>query len=256
MLELYHWEPVSHSARVLIALHEIGVEYESHYVDLLEFDQFDQEFLAINKAGQVPALVTGRSVLTESTLINEYLAESYPDAGLAPTDAKGWYDLQTWSKWIDYNLSSSLATLATRQYLAPQLASGDADALRAAVEKIPVAERKPGWELAVGGDYSDEIVANSERKVRLVVERMETKLGERDWLVGESYSMADINTFAMLSSLARVVPDLVNTESAPLSMVWIERIASRPAVKSALETNNRFETGSMFAPGPEHSRWG
>ena len=46
MIELYHWEPVSHSARVLICLNEIGVEFESHYVDLLEFEQFSKEFLA------------------------------------------------------------------------------------------------------------------------------------------------------------------------------------------------------------------
>ena len=54
MLELFHWEPVSHSARVLICLHEIGVEFKSHYVDLMEFEQFSGDFLALNPAGQVP----------------------------------------------------------------------------------------------------------------------------------------------------------------------------------------------------------
>lgn len=256
MLELYHWEPVSHSARVLITLQEIGVEYRSHYVDLLEFEQFDAEFLGVNKAGQVPALIAGDQVLTESTLINQYLAESYPDAQLAPTDAKGWYDVQTWSKWIDYNLASALATLATQRYLAPELATMDAEALQEAVAKIPVAERKPGWEIARANDYSDEVVADSKRKVKLVTERMESVLAERDWLAADRYSIADIDTFAMIASLARVAPDVVNADATPLTMAWAKKIAARPAVTDSLAKNNRFEAGTMFAPGPEHSRWG
>jgi GST-like protein len=256
MIELYHWEPVSHSARVLIALHEIGVDYEGHYVDLLDFQHFTEEFLGVNKAGQVPALVNNGVILTESTLINEYLAESFPQAGLAPTDALGWYGVQTWSKWIDYNLSSSLGTLATRKYLAPHLATMDANEIADAIAKIPVAERKPGWEMSLANDYSDEIVANSERKVKLVVERMETVLKKNDWVAGNEYSIADINTFAMLSSLANVSPDIVNAAAAPRTMKWLTRIGARPAVQAALATNRKFDQGAMFAPGPEHSRWG
>jgi glutathione S-transferase len=256
MMELYHWEPVSHSARVMICLREAGADYKAHYVDLLEFEQFSEEFLGVNKAGQVPALVTDGVVLTESSLITEYIAERYPGAGLAPTDAKGWYDTQTWSKWVDYNLSSSLATLATRKYLAPHLATMDADDIEKAVAKIPVAERRPGWEMASANDYSDEVVANSRRKVRLVIERMEKILESKLWLVGENYSIADINTYAMVVSLQDVAPDDINAGKSPNTMRWLKRIDARPAVSDTLADFRKHATGTMFAPGPEHSRWG
>lgn len=252
MIELFHWKPVSHSAKVLICLNEAGIEYESRFVDLLAFDQFGEEFLAMNPAGQVPVLRVDGTAMTESSLINEYVAEQYPDAGLAPTDPLGWYRCQTWSKYIDYNLSSSLATLGCREYLAPLLQSRDAKDVAAAIAAIPVAERRPGWQKAAGAD-SDDDVANSERKVRLVVERCEAVLADAEWLACDGYSIADINTFAMLHGLADVAPDLVNGDAAPNTWRWFEAILRRPAVKAALAMHADVEG---FAPGPEHSRWG
>jgi len=111
MLELYHWEPVGHSLRVLICLHEIGDSYRTHYVDALKFEQFSADFLKLNPLGQLPVLKSNGVAMAESVLLNEYLAESYPDSQLAPADPVGWYNVQVWSKFVDYNLASSLATL-------------------------------------------------------------------------------------------------------------------------------------------------
>jgi GSH-dependent disulfide-bond oxidoreductase len=253
MLELLHWKPVSHSAKVLICLHETGVEFESRFVDLLAFEQFADAFLDLNPLGQVPVLRVDGEVLSESSLINEYLAESYPDAGLAPTDPLGWYQCQAWSKFIDYNLSSAAATLGCQKYLAPLLARRERGALLASIEAIPVAERRAGWRDAARNAYGDDVIANSERKVRLVLERMESVLDDAKWLVAGRYSIADINTFAMLDTLRDIVPQLVNRDVAPKSMQWLQRIAARPAVAAAL---SGYGEVAGFAPGPEHSRWG
>lgn len=256
MIELYHWEPVSHSAKVLICLREIGVDYESHYVDLLGFEQFSEDFLKLNPFGQVPVLRHNGVSMSESSLINEYLAESFPDAGLAPTDSLGWYNTQIWSKYIDYNLSPSLGTLGCRKYLVPLLRERDSDELNNIIASIPVAERQPGWQLAADGDYTDDMVSNSERKVVLVIKRMEEILAGADWLVGNDYSIADINTFAMVESLRDLVPKIVNDDNSPNTLNWLHKVAARPAVKEALDTNRKHEVGAVFAPGPEHSRWG
>jgi glutathione S-transferase len=256
MIDLYHWEPVSHSARVLICLHEIGVDYRSHYVDLLEFEHFGEEFLAMNRNAQVPVLCNGDVCLTESSLINEYLAESYPEAGLASFDALGWYRIQTWSKWIDYNLSSSLGTLGTRKYLAPALARRDRAAFEAAVARIPVVERRTGWALALGSDYAEDLIANSRRKLELVVMRMEQELGSRPWVAGDRYSIADINTFAMIHAFSEIEPDIVSAMKAPNTIAWHDRILERGPVRAALAAHRRYPDGPIYAPGPEHSRWG
>jgi glutathione S-transferase len=254
MIELYHWEPVSHSARVLICLQEIGVEYQSHYVDLLAFEQFSDRFLALNPAAQVPVLSNDGVTMTESALINQYLAETFPDAGLAATDALGWYNTIIWSTYIDYNLSCSLATLGCHKYLAPMLENRDPKELNKVIDSIPVAERRSGWR-SVTAAASDD-VGNSERKVQLVIERMEGILADADWLVGDNYSIADIDTFAMMNSLTDVAGGAVNGDNAPNTLAWLARIADRPAVKAVIETGNKHEVGKAFAPGPEHSRWG
>ena len=256
MIEVYLWEPVSHSARVLICLHEIGAKFESHYVDLLAFEQFSPEFLDMNPLGLVPVVRHHGAVLTESALINEYLAESFPEAGLAPKDAFGWYETQIWSKYIDYNLSSSLSTLGCRKYLVPELQNEKSEELLARIDAIPVIERRAGWRLAASGAYDEGIIGNSQRKVALVVARMEQRLAAADWLVGTSYSIADIDTYAMVASLQDLAPGLIDREASPRTLGWLDRIAARPAVSAVLTQHSRRPGQPLFAPGPEHSRWG
>jgi glutathione S-transferase len=256
MIELFHWEPVGHSARVLICLHEIGVDFKSHYVDLTDFQQFSDNFLAINPAGQVPVLRVDDVVMTESSLINEFLAESYTDAGLAPTDPLGWYDTQSWSKYVDYNLGSSLGTLGCKKHLVPMLREMDKGELEKKIKAIPVPERQTGWQLAMDDAYSDDMIENSQRKLKLVVERMEKVLADAEWLVGGQYSIADIDAFALMRSLRDLAPHIVNEDAAPATLAWLARISERPAVKEAFSKYGRLEPGTAFAPGPEHSRWG
>ena len=256
MIELFHWEPVGHSARVLICLHEVGVEFKSYYVDLLQFEHFSDAFLAMNPMGQVPVLRVDDVVMTESSLINEYLAESYPEAGLAQLDALGWYQTQAWSKYADYNLGSSLATLGCRKCLVPRLRDMDEKELEKSIEAIPVPERRAGWEVAANDAYTDEMIGNSERKLSLVIGRMEKVLADAQWLAGEQYSIADIDTFAMMRSFPDLAPQIANRNDAPATFDWLERIAARPAVEEALSKYARLDPGTAFAPGPEHSRWG
>lgn len=253
MLELYHWKPVSHSARVLICLHEIGVEFESRFVDLMAFEQFSPDFLALNPQAQVPVLMVDGESLSESALINQFLAETYPEAGLAPTDPLGWYECLSWSKYVDYNLGCSVATLGCHERLVPLLAKRERGDLLAAIDSIPVPERRPAWREAAENRYGEGVIANSERKAQLVLQRMEGVLAESDWVIGDSYSIADIDSFALLYTLHGIAPRLVNEDSAPHTMAWLARIAARPAVAAALALHDDVEG---FAPGPEHSRWG
>ncbi|HZD53691.1 MAG TPA: glutathione S-transferase family protein [Woeseiaceae bacterium] len=257
MLELFHWEPVGHSARVLICLHEIGVEYRSRYVDALQLEQFSDEFLELNPQGQLPVLRADDVAMSESGLINEFLAESFPESRLVPADAIGRYNAQVWSKFVDSHLASSLGTLGCRKYLLPVLNEYDRAALEARIASIPVIERRAGWQRAAAGDYDDALISNAERKVRLAVERMEETLAGSDWLVGGAYSIADINAFAMISGLRDACPHIVNGRDAPHTSAWADRIAERPAVQSVLTSPDlKHRPDTVFLPGPEHSRWG
>ncbi|GEO84283.1 MULTISPECIES: glutathione S-transferase family protein [Alphaproteobacteria] len=69
-----------------IALQEAGIAYEAQRIDFTKGEQMAADFLAINPKGRVPALVTDRGVLTETPAILAYIAQSAPEAKLAPVD--------------------------------------------------------------------------------------------------------------------------------------------------------------------------
>lgn len=83
MLKLYH-NPHSRSMMVLAMLHELGEPFEIVPVDLQKKEQKSPAFLALNPMGKVPVLTDGDMVVTEVPAILTYLADKYPEAGLAP----------------------------------------------------------------------------------------------------------------------------------------------------------------------------
>ena len=71
---------------VRIALTEAGAPHRIKQLDLAVGEQRSPAYLAINPKGRVPALVTERGVLTETPALLLYVAQRFPDAGLAPLD--------------------------------------------------------------------------------------------------------------------------------------------------------------------------
>jgi maleylacetoacetate isomerase/maleylpyruvate isomerase len=84
---LYGYYRSSAAYRVRIALNLKGLEYRQQAVNLLQGEQRDPAYLALNPQGLVPALLDGGQLLTQSLAICEYLDEAYPDTpALLPTD--------------------------------------------------------------------------------------------------------------------------------------------------------------------------
>ena len=82
-LTLYHAAP-SRSSIVLWMLEEIGEPYDIKLVKLSEGDNLKPDYLAINPMGKVPALKDGEAMLGEAAAICAYIADRYPETGLAP----------------------------------------------------------------------------------------------------------------------------------------------------------------------------
>jgi glutathione S-transferase len=85
MLTLY-FAPGASSFAPHIALHEIGVAFESKPMSFRRNDMRRPEFLAINPEGKVPALIVDGRPMTEVAAILFYLAKRFPHAGLLPPD--------------------------------------------------------------------------------------------------------------------------------------------------------------------------
>ncbi len=122
MVDLYHGEPGSNSLKVLQAIHEKGVPFVSHYINLSKFEQHDPEYLKINPAGQVPTLVHDGRVVTELTIINEYIDRAFAGPPLRPADPYQEAQMRIWTKFVDDVFRPSLSFLAWHRVI-PGLAS-------------------------------------------------------------------------------------------------------------------------------------
>jgi glutathione S-transferase len=69
-----------------IALEDAGADYSTARISFASDEQRKPEYLAINPKGRVPALVTDKGVLTETPAILAFIAQSFPQARLAPLD--------------------------------------------------------------------------------------------------------------------------------------------------------------------------
>src|ERR1700748_1215203 len=85
MLKLY-FAPGTCALASHIALEEAGAVYTTERIDFKINQQKSPEYLEINPKGRVPSLETDRGVLTETPAMLAYIAQSFPQAKLAPLD--------------------------------------------------------------------------------------------------------------------------------------------------------------------------
>jgi glutathione S-transferase len=100
MFTLY-LSPGSSSMAPHIALHEIGVDFESRWISFAKRQQDAPEYLALNPEGKVPTLLVDERPLTEVAAILYYLARRFPEAGLFPAgDLKAEAQVISWMSFI------------------------------------------------------------------------------------------------------------------------------------------------------------
>jgi glutathione S-transferase len=95
MLALY-FAPGSSSMAPHIALHEIGVPFESRPVSFAKKENRTTAYLALNPEGHVPILLIDGRPLTEVAAILFYLARRFPEAGLWPDDLEAQAQAVSW----------------------------------------------------------------------------------------------------------------------------------------------------------------
>jgi len=116
---LYEFAP-TRSIRPRWVLQELEVPFESVTVDLKNNEHRTADFLKINPAGQVPVLIDGDLVLTESVAISIYLSEKYPHRHLLPTDPRERADAYKWLLFAATGLEQPLWRMAKHTALYPE----------------------------------------------------------------------------------------------------------------------------------------
>ena len=245
---LHHWEPNANSGKPMLTLAEKGVPFASVYIDLLAFDQHKPEYLAINPMGTIPAMVHGDRLMNESTAIMEYIEEAFPGPALMPASAVDKWRVRWWMKFVDQWLGPSFSMIGWSMFIGPQVRQRDPDELKAAIDRIPLPERRTAWRKAIYGLFHEAELTESRRRVQVGIDMLEEALGKREYLGSDSYSLADINVFNSAYVLPAFQPDAANDVMTPNIMRWLRAIARRPAVKEtwAMSRNPRFSERLAF----------
>ncbi|MGB3582272.1 MAG: glutathione S-transferase family protein [Roseiarcus sp.] len=187
-----------------IALEEAGAAFETRWVDFGAAEQTKPEYLKINPKGRVPALVTEHGVLTETPAILAYIAQRYPEAGVAPLDDPfAFAELQAFMSYLCATVHVAHAHRARGYRWAD-----DPAAFEAMKKKVPQ---------SVGACFA----------------LIEGGMLRGPWVMGDAYTIADPYLF----TLARWMEiDGVDPNAFPRVLDHRDRMAERPAVQRALES--------------------
>jgi glutathione S-transferase/GST-like protein len=254
-IDLYHWEPTANSGELLIALNEKGVVFTSRYVDVLEFEQHSPRFLALNPRGEVPVLVHDGEVLTETTLILEYIDAAFPGLALVPAAPAERYRMRVWTKLANDSFAPALTMLGWHLRMARLLRDRDRSAIVAGFARLPP-DRQAVWRTALDDAYTDDQLTRARQFLEVAARRLDEALATGEWLAGARYSLADIAIFPLALALQSLLPDVAALDARPRVAHWLRRMQGRPAVRSALAMGRSARPEEMFAPGPELARWG
>jgi glutathione S-transferase len=231
MLELYHAGLSQASVKVRTTLKEKGLAYKSHFLRLPEGEHLTPEFLAINPDGQVPALVHDGEVITETSVINEYLDEAFPDPPLRPASPIERARMRRWSQIVDEHLFHAIAAIGWAFGIGPILREKGLAELEKSLERITLHSKRQKWLKAYHG-FPQEDIDEARAKIVYGVERMERALAQHPYLAGPTYSLGDINVLSSVERMPRWSGDLMNQKVSPRTGEWFGRLMERPAVKA------------------------
>ncbi|MFL6605326.1 MAG: glutathione S-transferase family protein [Steroidobacteraceae bacterium] len=256
-VDLYHWEPNVYFLKPLLALEEKAAGFTSRWFDPTQFEQFAPDFprntesdLQLEREG--PVLVHGDTIISSSFFMLEYIAEALPGVELQSQDAFTRYRARAAAQFLG-GLGADVSVLGCIRYLAPALKSRDPQKLRSIIEAVEPQERRNAWAALIDGTHDESLLTS---RLQLPLGRVEQTLSGAPWLAGSSYSIADIDAFALLRPLPTLTPDLVNERVTPRIVEFLNRMHERPAVKKALALSRSGRPHEAFVPGAEPSRWG
>jgi glutathione S-transferase len=196
-MTLYDHPDCPYGMKVRIVLAEKDMDCEIVTVDMQSGQHRQPEFLKLNPFGRVPVLVDEGCVIYDSTIINEYLDDEYPEPALRPAD------------------SDERARMRLLEDYADTAFTLPAMALQTELSKAPTAR--------------DEARVKAARDVVVkALEMLNRQLEGKEYLASEEFSLADVAFAPMALQLERLgvhVDSTLNNVKA-----WVQRLAARPSM--------------------------
>ena len=192
----------NNSAKVRIALAEKGIAYET--LDLVwtkanAWGEKPPAFLEVSPRGQVPVLVDDEVTVHDSTVINEYLEDKFPEPALFPNGAVARARCRLIEDDCDYWASAYVGVLIQ--------------------------------EVFIGGRSESPAAREAVHGLHQAYAELSAKLGDDEWMCGDRFTVADIAVFlvVMFAQTMGASPDEQNLVD------WQARMLARPSVKGEFE---------------------
>jgi len=176
---------------------ELGLDIDVVDVDLNTSQHKTPAFLKVNPNGQVPVLDDDGLVLFESLAINLYLAKKY-GGPLTAASLKEDALITQWSFWVVKEIEDLLITILVNRMM------------------LPETERNPAAADA------------AERRLQKPLDVLEAALNGNDYLVGNRFTVADLNVSVVMSTINRIGLEIA---LHPNVRGWLARCLNRPAAK-------------------------
>ncbi|HJR13272.1 MAG TPA: glutathione S-transferase family protein [Rhodanobacteraceae bacterium] len=195
-LVFFH-NPHSRAAMTHALLEELGVDYQQRVLDFRHNEQLAAEYRALNPMGKVPAIRHNGTMVTETVAIFIYLADTFPQAKLAPAlddPQRG-----TYLRWLVFYAACFEPALSDR-----------------AMKREPSPRTQSPY-----ADYETTVAAITQA------------LQPGPWLLGERFSAADV----LWGNALRWVTGFGMIEATPVIADYIARVMARPAEQRALKAD-------------------
>jgi glutathione S-transferase len=236
MLKLYKAGNSICTQKVFITLREKKLSWDEVNIDLFKNEQYSPAYLKINPKGVVPALVhDDDKIVTESTLICEYLDEVFPQPQLMPPNAYLRAQVRLWSKAIDEGIFEATREISFSAMFREKMRSMTEEQRQTRFRNIGDPGRRAryvsAYEQGVESPYVFEGVVAFEK----LFAKMNDALSKGGpWLLGKALTLADINVAPFVARLAYL--DLLDVwiGDRPEVNAWWQRAQALPTFKASV----------------------
>lgn len=153
---VFYHNPRSRAAIAHWMLEEVGADYRVVPIEFSQGGERDPELVKVNPMGKIPTITHGDATITETAAILAYLADAFPQAGLAP--AVGSRERGAYYRWLFFG--AGVFEPATIDVM---------------MKREPASKAMAGW-----GSYEDMLAT------------LRSELSGREWLAGDRFSAADL----------------------------------------------------------------
>jgi glutathione S-transferase len=231
MIHLYYsWYSIC-SEKVLVCLFEKALPFTGHHIDLFNFDQIEPAYLKINPDGAVPALVDDGVTVRESTVINEYLDEAYPERRLSPDAPQARAEMRYWVQRFQDVVFPAAGLLSQQYFIVDELRRRwPQEEIEARIRRKIGNDRVARQLRAAREGLSAQELAAADERIRDVLDAAEARLADgRDWLAGD-FSLADVAAAPNIHRFTIIERrDLI--DARPRLRLWAARLLERPSVE-------------------------